>query len=139
MQTFFLIIAASILGFAIVAALMLAGCGRTGPPVCGDMPRPTRAWTKEADDSMWLKFLRTHPSSPGSRKDYELDHYIPLCLGGPDDEENMWFQPRESIIPWKESAEAKDEDEARLCRLVCAKEMTQEQAIAVINSKWRKP
>src|SRR5262245_17697248 len=42
---------------------------------------------------------------------YELDHKIPLCLGGPDSLENLQLQP------WPEAL-AKDEDEIDLCRAV---------------------
>jgi len=43
--------------------------------------------------------------------DYELDHKIPLCLGGADSLENLQLQP------WAEAV-AKDEDD--LCQAVCA-------------------
>ena len=34
---------------------------------------------------------------PGAHPDYEIDHLIPLCLGGSDDPSNLWAQPRRSI------------------------------------------
>ena len=43
----------------------------------------------------------------GTHPDYEIDHLIPLCLGGSDDFSNLWPQPRGSIEP-KWNAEAKD-------------------------------
>jgi hypothetical protein len=33
---------------------------------------------------------------PGQHPDYEIDHLIPLCLGGSDDFANLWPQPRRS-------------------------------------------
>ena len=54
----------------------------------------------------------------GSHPDYEIDHLVPLCLGGADDPCNLWPQPRRSIEP-KWNAEAKDRLERELCRLVC--------------------
>jgi len=54
---------------------------------------------------------RTHP-------DYEIDHLIPLCLGGSDDPSNLWPEPRRSIEP-KWNAEAKDRLERFMCDMVC--------------------
>ena len=57
---------------------------------------------------------------PGSHPDYEIDHLVPLCLGGADDASNLWPQPRRSIEPeW--NAETKDRLERTLCALVCDK------------------
>ena len=59
---------------------------------------------------------------PGSAQDYELDHLIPLGLGGhPTSANNLWLQS------WPEAA-IKDRDELRLHRAVCAGRMTLEQA-----------
>ena len=52
--------------------------------------------------------LRTYGLPVGAHRDYEIDHYIPLCLGGPDATGNLWPMPRRSIVPYAESAEAKD-------------------------------
>ncbi|MDE3017371.1 MAG: HNH endonuclease [Pseudomonadota bacterium] len=46
---------------------------------------------------------------------YEVDHLIPLGIGGADTRENLWPQPRGS--GW--SAEAKDRLEWKLYRMVC--------------------
>lgn len=59
---------------------------------------------------------------PGSPRDYELDHLIPIGLGGhPRSLKNIWLQA------WPEAA-SKDQDELRLHRAVCAGRMTLEQA-----------
>jgi hypothetical protein len=44
----------------------------------------------------------------------EIDPLIPLCLGGADDDKNLWPEPRRSIEKeWP--AELKDDLEHRLC------------------------
>jgi hypothetical protein len=54
---------------------------------------------------------------PGSPRDYELDHLIPIGLGGhPRALKNLWLQN------WSEAA-MKDRDELRLHREVCAGRM----------------
>jgi len=49
----------------------------------------------------------------------------------------LWFQPRASIVPFDRSAEAKDQDEARLCREVGAGRMTTAQAVHRLKARWR--
>jgi len=67
---------------------------------------------------------------PGSSQDYELDHLIPLGLGGhPTSANNLWVQA------WPEAA-SKDRDELRLHREVCAGRMTLEQAQHDMLAAW---
>jgi hypothetical protein len=67
---------------------------------------------------------------PGSPQDYELDHLIPLGLGGhPTSPNNFWLQS------WTE-ATIKDRDELRLHREVCMGRMTLEQAQREMVTKW---
>jgi len=66
--------------------------------------------------------LKRYGLSPGTHPDYEIDHLIPLCLGGSDDPSNLWPQPRRSIEEtW--NAEAKDRLERLICDMVCAGEI----------------
>jgi hypothetical protein len=59
---------------------------------------------------------------PDAPHDYELDHLIPLGLGGhPTSPNNLWLQA------WSEAA-VKDREELRLHREVCAGRMTLEEA-----------
>jgi hypothetical protein len=70
---------------------------------------------------------------PGSSQDYELDHLIPLGLGGhPTSPENLWLQGRPE-------AAIKDRDELRLHREVCAGRMTLEQAQHDMLKTWGPP
>lgn len=47
----------------------------------------------------------------GRMSDYELDHIVPLCMGGSNDRANLQLQL------WAD-AKRKDADEARLCRAI---------------------
>jgi hypothetical protein len=72
---------------------------------------------------------------PGTHLDYEIDHLIPLCLGGSDDLSNLWPPPRLSIEPiW--NAEAKDRLERLLCDMVCAGQIDIATAQAAFASDW---
>ena len=67
---------------------------------------------------------------PGSPQDYELDHLIPLGLGGhPTSTNNLWLQN------WAEAA-IKDREELRLHREVCAGRMTLEGAQHEMLTTW---
>jgi hypothetical protein len=63
---------------------------------------------------------------------YERDHYIPLCLGGQDTLDNMRYQQYPA-------ARHKDEEERRLCELMCAGKITQEIAIEKLMNDWTGP
>src|SRR5258705_13868417 len=66
----------------------------------------------------------------GSSQDYELDHLIPLGLGGhPMSANNLLLQA------WPEAA-IKDRDELRLHREVCAGGITLEQAQHDMLATW---
>jgi hypothetical protein len=64
------------------------------------------------------EILTRYGLPPGDHPDYEIDHLIPLCLGGSDDTSNLWAEPRRSIDP-KWNAEAKDRLERLVCDMVC--------------------
>jgi hypothetical protein len=86
--------------------------------ICSMSTRELRHWSRDRDDRTMLEYglpVGSHPT-------YEIDHLIPLCLGGADSDANLWPEPRRSIEPtW--SAERKDELEARMCSLVCSGEL----------------
>ncbi len=69
----------------------------------------------------------------GSIHDYELDHLIPIGVGGcPDCESNLWPEPR-NIFP---GAKEKDEVEDYLHRQVCASALPLAEAQEEIASNW---
>ena len=65
----------------------------------------------------------------------EVDHLIPLELGGSNDIRNLWIQPYSTKV-W--NATMKDSLENELHRLVCRGDITLEQAQQEIRSDWTK-
>jgi hypothetical protein len=90
-----------------------------------------RHWSRERDDRIMAEYglpLGPHP-------DWEVDHLIPLCLGGSDEDANLWPEPRRSIEKeWP--AELKDDLEHRLCEMVCAGELDVVEAQREIADDW---
>ena len=71
-----------------------------------------------------------------NQNDYELDHFIPLELGGhPTDKRNLWPQP------WKGACGARKKDvmENALHRKVCDRQMTLAAAqVEITHGCWGK-
>jgi len=81
------------------------------------------------------KILRSYGLPPGTHTDYEIDHLIPRCLGGSDDQTNLWPEPRRSIEPtW--NAEAKDRLEHMVCEMVCDKQLDLATIRRAISKDW---
>lgn len=82
---------------------------------CGHAGENRGHMTRERQDEV----LKRYGLPTGAHPDYEIDHLIPLCLGGSDDPSNLWPQPRRRIeATW--NAEAKERLERKICDLVCA-------------------
>jgi hypothetical protein len=65
---------------------------------------------------------------------YELDHFVPLALGGhPRSEDNLWLQPWDG--DW--NTRIKDRLERTLQVAVCAGKLTLDAARTAIQSGWR--
>lgn len=63
---------------------------------------------------------------------YEVDHLVPLGIGGADVQENLWPEPHGS--GW--SADAKDRLEWKLYRMVCHEGFSVQAAQAAIAKNW---
>jgi hypothetical protein len=81
------------------------------------------------------QILTEYGLPPGTHPDYEIDHLIPLCLGGGDDPSNLWAEPRRSIEPeW--NAEAKDRLERLVCDMVCDGQIDLSTAQEAFAKDW---
>jgi hypothetical protein len=99
--------------------------------VCSTPTGALRHWSRERDD----KIMREYNLPLGPHPQFEVDHLIPLCLGGADSDRNLWPQPRRSIGPvW--NAERKDELEARMCALACSGQLDVVEAQRTIAEDW---
>jgi hypothetical protein len=66
---------------------------------------------------------------------HEEDHLVPLSIGGdPYNPRNLWPEPRSTPDGW--NADLKDELEAVLSRLVCARRLPLAEAQQVIATDW---
>ncbi len=99
--------------------------------ICSTGTRELRYWSRERDD----KILAEYGLSAGVHPDYEIDHLIPLGIGGADDDRNLWAEPRRSIEPvW--NAERKDRLEWKLRELVCSGALDVHEAQRAISEDW---
>jgi hypothetical protein len=99
--------------------------------ICSHGTKQLRHWNRERDD--WV--LAEYGLPPGPHPDYEIDHLIPLGIGGADDVKNLWPEPRRSVEgQW--NAEAKDRLEWRLRDLVCSGALDVRSAQRMIAGDW---
>jgi hypothetical protein len=69
----------------------------------------------------------------------EVDHLYPLCAGGSNEKENLWYQPAEN--PWKGKNfgyHEKDQLEAWVCAQIKAKQLDPKEAYARFTHDWVK-
>ena len=92
----------------LVLAFTASGALAQLPDVC--VPGYSRSHRMPESESQAIKRSMLPPD--GRMGDYELDHIVPICLGGSNDRNNLQLQP------WSE-ARAKDDLEVAACRAVC--------------------
>lgn len=79
--------------------------------------------------SVYAAYGIPYPQPSGS---YELDHFVPLELGGSNDAKNLWPEAAEPRPGFHE----KDQVENYLHKLVCSGKMTLLEAQQAIESDW---
>ena len=106
--------------------------GNLGDTICRQGYTATVRPPFEYTNAMKHRLMRLY-GVMGSIHDYELDHLIPLELGGcPDCESNLWPQPR-NVSP---GAAEKDEVENYLHREVCSGGLALAEAQREIATDW---
>jgi hypothetical protein len=92
--------------------------------------RPSTSYTQ----GVKRKLLREAGIDPAQAINYELDHFVPLALGGhPRSLDNLWLQSWDG--DW--SAKVKDRLERKLQVMVCAGQIALSNARAAIQKNWK--
>jgi hypothetical protein len=99
--------------------------------ICANGTVGLRHWSRERDNQIMLEY----GLMPGPHPDFEVDHLIPLGIGGSDDDRNLWPEPRRSLEPIF-NAEAKDRLEWKLRELVCSGSLAVRVAQQAIRDDW---
>jgi hypothetical protein len=94
--------------------------------VCGTSTRERRHVDVVTKRRVLAAYSLPVPQPAGA---YEIDHLVPLCLGGSNDEANLWPEPAPSF-------EQKDRVELELHRLVCAGRVSLPAAQRAIATDW---
>ena len=93
--------------------------------------RPSTSFTQ----GVKLKFLREAGLDLDRAVDYELDHFVPLALGGhPRSLDNLWLQRWDG--EW--NAHLKDRLERRLQVMVCEGRLTLRAAQTAVERNWKR-
>jgi hypothetical protein len=61
--------------------------------ICSTGTSQLRHWSRDRDD----RIMAEYGLPAGPHPDFEVDHLIPLGIGGADDDRNLWPEPRRSI------------------------------------------
>lgn len=91
--------------------------------------RPSTSYS----NGLKAKLLRDQGMPASYARKYELDHFIPLALGGhPRKPENLWLEPWDG--EW--GARTKDRLEVKLKNLVCKGRLSLQRAQDEIRRNW---
>lgn len=92
--------------------------------------RPSTSYTQ----GVKMKLLREAGIDPRQAINYELDHFVPLALGGhPRSLDNLWLQSWDG--QW--SAKVKDRLERKLQVMVCSGNLRLSAARSAIQKDWK--
>ena len=92
--------------------------------------RPSTAYTQALKRTMLVRA----GLPPADAIKYELDHFVPLAVGGhPRAQENLWLQRWDG--EW--NARVKDRLERKLQVMVCAGQITLDAARSAVQQDWR--
>ena len=98
--------------------------------ICSHGTRQLRYWSRDRDD----RIMAEYGLPTGAHPDFEIDHLVPLGIGGADDDRNLG-QSRGRIEPqW--NAETKDRLEWRMRELICAGELDVREAQRMMEDDW---
>ena len=93
--------------------------------------RPSTSYTQGVKS----KLLKEAGMNPDRAVDYDLDHFVPLALGGhPRSLDNLWLQRWDG--EW--NARVKDRLERRLQVMVCEGRLTLRAAQAAVERNWKR-
>jgi len=77
------------------------------------------------------------PANQRNGKAGEIDHFDPLCNGGSNDKENLWFQPAHAMFNGKDFGfKTKDRLESFICVEMKAKRLDPKVAYDRITTDW---
>jgi 5-methylcytosine-specific restriction endonuclease McrA len=92
-----------------------------------DERRNVTAATKH---KVFASYKIAYPSTPSSRGQWEVDHLVPLSLGGTNDTRNLWPEQAPGFHD-------KDKLELRLRTLVCSHQLDLRTAQRAIATDWK--
>ena len=99
--------------------------------ICSHGTRELRHWDRARDNRIMVEYGL--PSGP--HPDWEIDHLVPVGIGGADAQANLWPEPRRNIEPiW--NAERKDRLEWKLRDLICSGSLDAHEAQQAIAEDW---
>jgi hypothetical protein len=97
--------------------------------ICHESTKNRRKVTSAVHKQAFTEYGYTFPQTAGA---FEVDHFIPLELGGDNTIENLWAEPASP----KPGFHEKDHVEDYLHKQVCSGAMTLEEAQKAITTDW---
>jgi len=88
---------------------------------------------KNVPESMKKRVFKAYGITNPAKGEYEIDHLVPLCIGGSNEFKNLWPQHYDKGT-W--NAHKKDRLEVRMKRLICTGHLDLKQAQKEMASNW---